>query len=264
MLEWKYTADIQKSSRKIKQILVQKNFQRKFITAYQKQNLKQDIRTIKNPSTKKSNKYDTQLSNELWKIKAAKEEPVLVWKMLGQYQPYNVNTKRCLLCLNEKVQIAIYRGNNMMNKRTEIISKCRHRNKYVLASYDSMDWNIRCNVEVSWDYWNFWSLWQSALLLLWSKLTKVLSISINFKSRCILCDVYSTHVFTIIHVDTFHGSKEDFPVTCVVTSFKIRNHYIVANLTVAVHSAEACFASSMKLWVPKKVVLFIALPWHYI
>ena len=252
MLEWKYTADIQKSSRKIKQILVQKNFKRKFITAYQKQNLKQDIRTIKNPSTKKSNKYDTQLSNELWKIKASKEEPVLVWKMLGQYQPYNVNTKRCLLCLNEKLQIAIYRGNNMMNKWTEIIRKCRHRNKYVLASYDSMDWNIRCNVEVSWDYWNFWSLWQSVLLLLWSKLTKVSSISINFKSRCILYDVYSTHVFTIIHVDTFHRSKWDFPVTCVVTSFKIRNHYIVANLTVAVHSAEDCCATSMKLWVPKK------------
>ena len=107
--------------------------------AYQKQNLKQDIRTIKNPSTKKSNKYDTQLSNELWKIKASKEEPVLVWKMLGQYQPYNVNTKRCLLCLNEKLQIAIYRGNNMLNKRAETISKCRHRNKYALASYNIMD-----------------------------------------------------------------------------------------------------------------------------
>ena len=70
---------------------------------------------------------DTPLSNELWKIKASKEEAVLVWKMLGQYQPYNVNIKRCLLCLNEKQQITIYRGNNMLNKRTEIISKCRHR-----------------------------------------------------------------------------------------------------------------------------------------
>ena len=27
-------------------------------------------------------KNDTKLSNELWKIKASKEEPVLVWKML--------------------------------------------------------------------------------------------------------------------------------------------------------------------------------------
>ena len=30
--------------------------------------------------------------------------------------------------------------------------------------------------------------------------------------RCILCDVYSTHVFTIIHVNTFHESKGGFPV----------------------------------------------------
>ena len=52
--------------------------------AYQKQNLKQDIRTIKNPSSTKSAKNDMQLSNGLRKIKASKEERVLVWKMLGQ------------------------------------------------------------------------------------------------------------------------------------------------------------------------------------
>ena len=104
-------------------------------------------------------KNDTQLSNELWKIKASKEEPILVWKILGQYQPCNVNTKRCLLCLDEKLQIAIYNRNNILNKRTEIISKCRHRNKYALANYDSIDWNIRC--KVSWDYSNFRRLWQS-------------------------------------------------------------------------------------------------------
>ena len=86
------------------------------------------------------------------------------------------------------------------------------------------------------------------------------SISVIFnKSKCILCGVYSTHFFTIIHVNTFNGSKRDFPVTCVVTSFKIWNHYIVANLTVVVHSAEDCCASSMKLWVPKKVILLIVL-----
>ena len=62
-------------------------------------------------------------------MQASKEEPVLVWKILRQYQPYIVNTKWCLLCLNEKLQIAIYRGNNMLNKRTEIIKKCSYRNK---------------------------------------------------------------------------------------------------------------------------------------
>ena len=66
----------------IKQILVWKTFKRKFITAYQKQNWKQDFWTIKNPSNTKSTE-DTQLSNEPWNIKASKEEPVSVWKMLG-------------------------------------------------------------------------------------------------------------------------------------------------------------------------------------
>ena len=68
----------------------------------------------------------------------------------------------------------------------------------------------------------------------------------NFKSRCILSDVYSTHVFTIIHAGTFHWSIGDFTVSCAVTSFKIRNYYFAANLIVAVHSAKDCCGSSVK------------------
>ena len=147
------------------------------------------------------------------------QAPILVWKILGQYEAYNVNTKRCLLCLNEKLQIAIYRGSNMLNERTEIISKYRHGNKYALASYDSMDWNVRCKVEVSWNFWNFWSLWQSDFTVV--KKIGINSIYFNyFKNRCILCDVYSTHISTINHVDIFHGSKGDFLVSCAVTSCK--------------------------------------------
>ena len=108
----------------IKQILVRKTFKRKFITGYQKQNLKQDIRTIIKSFNHEKHKNCTQLSNELWKIKASKEEPVLVWNILGQYQSYNynVNTKRSLLSLNEKLQIAIYRRKNKLNKRTGILA----------------------------------------------------------------------------------------------------------------------------------------------
>ena len=42
-----------------------------------------------------------------------------------------------------------------------------------------------------------------------------------------------------------------------MTALKIINHYIVANLTGAVYSAEDCCASSLKLWATEKVVLFI-------
>ena len=70
---------------------------------------------------------------------------------------------------------------------------------------------------------------------------------------------HEKHDDTQLSCEYLSPELRGFSSTCVVTSFKIRNHYIVANLTVAVHSAEDCCASSMKFWVPKKVVLFIVL-----
>ena len=45
---------------------------------------------------------------------------------------------RCLLCLNEKYEIARYKGDNLLNLRTEIITTCRHRSKYKLANCDTI------------------------------------------------------------------------------------------------------------------------------
>ena len=38
---------------------------------------------------------------------------------------------------HEKLAFVLLIDNNMLNKRFEVISKCRHRNKYMLANYDS-------------------------------------------------------------------------------------------------------------------------------
>ena len=35
--------------------------------------------------------------------------------------PYNPETKRCLLCLKEKMEIAAYKEQNLLNKRNEIV-----------------------------------------------------------------------------------------------------------------------------------------------
>ena len=35
--------------------------------------------------------------------------------------------------------IALHRNNNILNKRTEILDKCRHKSKYALMSYESKD-----------------------------------------------------------------------------------------------------------------------------
>ena len=82
---------------------------------------------------------DTELSNELWSIKNNNYTPNIVWEILRKHQTYNPNTKRCSLCLNEKLEIARYKGHNLLNKRSEIINKCRHRNKFALALYNSKD-----------------------------------------------------------------------------------------------------------------------------
>ena len=58
-------------------------------------------------------------------------------EIFGTHKSYNQSSKRCLLCLNEKLTIALLKDDYILNKRSEIISKCRHRNKYILDNYDS-------------------------------------------------------------------------------------------------------------------------------
>ena len=83
-------------------------------------------------------KSDTELSNKFWRIKD-KLNAKITWEILGRHQAYNTTSKRCSLCLNEKLKIALHKNNNMLNRQTEILDKCRHKNKYVLISYDNKD-----------------------------------------------------------------------------------------------------------------------------
>ena len=48
--------------------------------------------------------------------------------------PYRCGTRRWDLCLTEKYIIARAEQKNLLNKRTELISKCCHRNKYILKN----------------------------------------------------------------------------------------------------------------------------------
>ena len=44
-----------------------------------------------------------------------------------------------MLCLNEKLVIALHKEDNILNKYIEIVSKCRHSTKHNLANYDTKD-----------------------------------------------------------------------------------------------------------------------------
>ena len=74
-------------------------------------------------------KNDTELSKEFWEIKKRIGTPKITGKIIRICRPYNPNSKGCLLGLNEKYGIATYKGDNLLNKRNEIINTCRHRSK---------------------------------------------------------------------------------------------------------------------------------------
>ena len=84
-------------------------------------------------------KNDTELSKELWQIKRKNYTPEITWTIIRKCFPYNYNNRKCYICLNEKLEIALYEGESLLNKKTELISKCRHQNKFMLLRHDSRD-----------------------------------------------------------------------------------------------------------------------------
>lgn len=90
------------------------------------------------------NKYyrnETTLSKFVWEIREKyNEEPVLKWSIVRTVPGYSNISKRCLLCLYEKFEILHYSNpENLLNKRSELVSNCRHVNKFLLKNYKSND-----------------------------------------------------------------------------------------------------------------------------
>ena len=81
-----------------------------------------------------SNKSDTKLSTEYWKLANNKLHPQISWSIKGNYKSYNPNSKRCSLCLHEKLEIVDDPKEILLSKRSEVISQCRHQNKYKLKT----------------------------------------------------------------------------------------------------------------------------------
>ena len=84
-----------------------------------------------------NSKNDTTLSIEYWILKQKQQAPRLTWEIKGQYKAYNPTLKKCNLCLNEKLAIIDDPDKNLLNKRSEVISQCRHRNKFKLVNLTS-------------------------------------------------------------------------------------------------------------------------------
>ena len=76
----------------------------------------------------------TELSKHIWTLKDNNIEHFISWRILSSHSPYNSSSKRCNLCLKEKFLIICRPELSTLNKRNELVSSCRHRNKALLRN----------------------------------------------------------------------------------------------------------------------------------
>ena len=79
----------------------------------------------------------TKLAEHIWSLKdKGCNNYSIKWSIHSHAKPYVPGSRHCDLCLSEKLIIINYNGKSqLLNKRNEIISKCRHQNKYLLSNY---------------------------------------------------------------------------------------------------------------------------------
>ena len=76
----------------------------------------------------------TALSKYVWTLKRSNTNYQIDWKILQHATAYSHGTKRCDLCTTEKL-IARAEKQTLLNKRSELLSRCRHRKKFCLSNF---------------------------------------------------------------------------------------------------------------------------------
>ena len=78
-----------------------------------------------------------ELSNFVWDQKNKSNDVSLESSILD-----TPGSRNCMLCVTEKYHI-LFLGLNLLNKRNELVSKCRRENKYYLSNYNSVTpWQV--------------------------------------------------------------------------------------------------------------------------
>ena len=81
------------------------------------------------------------MTDYVWRMKEEKAEmPKIKWTIEKTAPAYNNVSKRCMLCLQEKIEIIEHPDQeNLLNKRSELVNKCLHANKFLLKNYKNRE-----------------------------------------------------------------------------------------------------------------------------
>ena len=83
-------------------------------------------------------KHSTTLSSYVWNLKRREMEHTIRWSIESEPKPYTGGGRTCELCIIEKTMIARSKPDESLNRRTEIMAKCRHRLPFFLNNYHGL------------------------------------------------------------------------------------------------------------------------------
>ena len=78
-------------------------------------------------------RHATSRSSYIWELKDAGRSYTETWRIVDRASKYNPITKRCNLCLKEKVYLIFHRDLSSLNKFSEFYQPCLHRFSTFLA-----------------------------------------------------------------------------------------------------------------------------------
>ena len=82
----------------------------------------------------RKHRHSTALSNYVWSLKDQDITFDIKWTVLRKAAAYRNTTRRCNLCIAEKLEIMKADKDRSLNRRLELVSKCRHENQFSAIS----------------------------------------------------------------------------------------------------------------------------------
>ncbi len=83
-------------------------------------------------------RLSSELSKKIWLLRDENKTYTIAWDIVRRARPRKPGQKTCELCNSEKLVIVneMRKGNPcLLNKRSELVSKCRHVNKFLLEMF---------------------------------------------------------------------------------------------------------------------------------
>ena len=78
-------------------------------------------------------KHEPSLSTYIWKLQEKNKTYQLYWEILEKVPKYRPGNVFCNVCTSETLWIIAGDGPDLLNKKEEFVSKCRHKRKFRLV-----------------------------------------------------------------------------------------------------------------------------------